>query len=114
MADESAPPTGPDARQAPLPPTGLDRRLASMTSRNTFMALQMSATLCATLGGLIFYMFLVSLRVNNILALVLGLGFALLSRRAALTLMGEWLVARARGRQNTDRADTQGGSGSSR
>jgi hypothetical protein len=85
-------PTPGDASPARL---NTGQRLASMTGRNAFMALQMGATLFATAGGLVFYLILTSVHVNNILALLLGLGFALLARQAATSLLLEWLLARA-------------------
>lgn len=85
---------GPQANPRP----GVDRQLATMTGRSTFAALQLGATLGATLGGLVLYGFLLGLRVNNLIAVLLGFGFALLSRRAITSLTLEWMRARTRQR----------------
>jgi hypothetical protein len=99
----------PEPDNAPAPQPGqrlsIDRRLATMTGRRTFAALQMSATIGATLGGLALYGFLLGFRVNSLLALLAGFLFALASRRAVSSLALEWVLARARQR-NGERPQT--------
>ena len=83
---------------APTRPLSVDQRMAGMTGRGMFMAFQLGATLVASAGGLIVYGLLVNRQVNNFVALLIGLAFALLARRAATWLMLAWLTAQARQR----------------
>lgn len=93
----------PEPGSTRTPPAGqrlsVDRRLATMTGRRTFAALQLGATIGATLGGLALYSFLLGLHVNGLLALLAGFVFALLSRRAVSSLALEWVLARVRQRE---------------
>jgi hypothetical protein len=88
----------PDGRAPPRRPpasgTGVDRRLAALTGRRTFVALQFGATLSGTISGLLLYALLLDWHVNGFVALLVGFLFALLARRAATTLMIEWFAAR--------------------
>jgi hypothetical protein len=94
------------SRGAPQPPRpNVDRTMATLTGRNTFIALQLGASALAVVGGVVVFVFLVGLRLNSIVALVLGFGFALLARRAATYLALEWLVRQTRQR-DTGPADT--------
>jgi mannitol-specific phosphotransferase system IIBC component len=87
---------------APTRPLSVDQRMAGMTGRGKFMAFQLGATLVASAGGLIVYGLLVNRQVNNFIALLIGLAFALLARRAATWLMLAWLTAQARQRGAPD------------
>ncbi len=99
-AGGGAPPDGapgqPPQTQPPRP--SLDAALATMTGRRMFIMLQLSASLIGAGSGLVVYLFLVGLRLNAIVALVLGFAFALLARQAARSLAFEWLVRQARRR----------------
>jgi hypothetical protein len=90
--DEPVGPSQPPQRET------LDQRMASMTNRGTFTAFQLGATLVASAGGLIVYGLLVNAGTNNFVALLIGLVFALLARRAATSLMLMRLHAEARQR----------------
>ncbi len=69
-------------------------------SRTTaaFAALRTGVTAFAALAGLACYFLLARIGVTGVLAVVVGLVFALLVRVAALSLLREWLLAAARRR----------------
>jgi hypothetical protein len=69
---------------------------AGASPRTMLAAVRAVITLFAAAGGVACFMLLTGLHVNDIVALLLGLGFALLARQAATSLAGEWLLARAR------------------
>ena len=71
-------------------------RASGTNQRATLAAVRAVITLFAAVGGVACFMLLTGLHVNDIVALLLGLGFALLARQAAMSLAGEWMLARAR------------------
>jgi hypothetical protein len=76
----------------------LDALLARLLGRRAFIALQLGASLVATVAGLVVYLFLTSLHLVTIVALALGFLFALLVRQAARYLALEWLLRQTRER----------------
>jgi hypothetical protein len=91
----------------PLPPSGTTAARGG-TARTMLLALRIGITVFAAVGGAVLYFGLTELGTNEILATLLGLGFALLSRQAASSLVVDALVRRARqtqarGTTNTDR-----------
>lgn len=69
---------------------------AGTSPRAALAAVRVVITLFAAAGGVACFMLLTSLHVDDFVALLLGLGFALLARQAITSLSGEWLLARAR------------------
>jgi hypothetical protein len=99
--EHGAPPdaaTGQTPQTQPQPRPSLDATLATMTGRRAFITLQLLASLVGAGSGMVVYLFLVGLRLNAIVALVLGFMFALLARQAMRSLALEWVVRQARRR----------------
>jgi hypothetical protein len=71
-----------------------DEQLARLTSRGTFLGLQMGATLVASVCGVLVFVLLVGAQVWQPLAAVGGLVFALIARRAVTWLLLYWLTTR--------------------
>ena len=74
----------------------VDPRLAGIKRSGPWVALQLGVPLFAAGAGLACYYFLILFTFSALIAAILGLGFALLVRVAARSLLIEWLVARAR------------------
>lgn len=89
MSGPAVPPPPPANANAnaPRPNVRAQARLA---------ALRTGVTMFAVLAGLSCYFFLTQLGLNNVLAVGLGLIFALLVRIAATALLRDWLLAAAR------------------
>ncbi|HEV2239202.1 MAG TPA: hypothetical protein VGR57_21280 [Ktedonobacterales bacterium] len=99
MPDEQS---GPPAEAAPpsnatpnAPRPTVDQRLATLTTRGTFLGFQMVATLVAVIGGVLFFELLLASQLNSVLAAGAGLVFALAARRAFTWLLVYVLTARA-------------------
>ena len=67
--------------------------------RSPLVVVRIGVMLLASLGGASAYLGLLNLSVTPILAALLALGFALLARQAATSLVLDALVRRARARQ---------------
>ncbi|MFI5272723.1 MAG: hypothetical protein ACHQ4H_06785 [Ktedonobacterales bacterium] len=80
------------------------RRSARRSARVRLQALRTGVTMFSVLAGLACYFFLAQLRLNDVLASVGGLVFALAVRVAAGSLLRDWLLAAAR----RQREHTQG------
>jgi hypothetical protein len=87
----------------PASPSGSAR--GRKTAHTTLLALRVGITLLASLGGAVLYLGLVDSGMNGTLAVLLGLGFALLSRQAASSLLVDALVRRARQSRADPRLD---------
>lgn len=88
----------------------VDPRLAGIKRSGPWVAITLGVPLFAAGSGLACYYFLTTFGFNAFIALALGLGFALLVRVAARSLLIEWLVARARAHAAA-KADREAGSG---
>lgn len=91
------PSPSPSPSRPPAPASPNDARRSSRTTA-AFAALRTGVTAFAALAGLACYFFLAQFGVTGVLAVVVGLVFALLVRVAALSLLREWLLAVARRR----------------
>ncbi|HEV7128441.1 MAG TPA: hypothetical protein VGN32_13505 [Ktedonobacterales bacterium] len=97
MSQTSHEPGEPPADGGPRLST--DRVMAHLSGRGMFMALQLSVNLCAALLGLGVFLVLVnSWHVIALIAAVLGLGCAVLARKAIATGIVALLLLRVRRR----------------